>query len=106
MHVWRFDPAWREFIEAGCVVEGRTLHIRHGSQKQEKTLPRNPQYEALRIVSHDTARGVRPRIELRDLRLNGDPVTLYDDVWHQPPTVNGVMTLKAEVDRRKAQMGL
>ena len=77
-----------------------------GSQKQEKTLPRNSQHGALRIVSHDTAQGVRPQIELHNLRLNGDPVTLYDDVWHQPPTVKGVMSLKAEVDRRKVQMGL
>jgi len=106
VHVWHFDPDQREFVEAGCVLEGRTLHIRHGSQKQEKTLPRNPQYGTLRIVSHDTAQGVRPRIELHNLRLNGDPVTLYDDVWHQPPTVKGVMSLKAEVDRRKVQMGL
>ena len=51
-------------------------------------------------------RCARPQIELHNLRLNGDPVTLYDDVWHQPPTVKGVMSLKAEVDRRKVQMGL
>lgn len=96
-HTWNFDPTRREPVKAGCSLDGHILNVHHGSRTISKPLSRAPTFGALRIVSHDTNRGSRPQIELHDLQCNEQPVTLYDDVWHEPPTVEEVRALRAEL---------
>jgi hypothetical protein len=104
LNAWTLDPRATRTVEARCTLEGSTLHFRHGSRKRERSLLRPPQYGALMIRSHDTTVGPRPRFELHDLRVNGKPVELYNDVWHDAPTVEEVLALRADVERRKAEV--